>query len=125
MNLVLSPIEFPRALSALSVLIDAYKEMAAKETTDSERAIMTSCATAGEALQSKLRPLFRGDGDASVELLPGEALTLERALRMSAAKWQQMIKPTMPAFQKRMHREEADDVAKLVERLRKEKGLPW
>lgn len=117
-----SEAELVIARSAFNVLIDAYKVMAEKEVNAVDRADLNDYARAGSELLARFRRL---DGDVSAPLSPGDLSVLERSLRMSMAKWQTMIRPTMSAEQKKLHRDSADDVGELFTKLRKARGLPW
>lgn len=118
-----SEVEQTNVRSALNVLIDGYVEMAAKEKNDTDRAAFDGIIKVGREILNRFRFSVRPDAD--TDLGPGEISAIERALRMSAAKCQAMIKPSMPAVQKAFHRSAADEVSALLSRLRKERGLPW
>lgn len=115
-----------RARSALNVLIDNYTAMAGKEAHAGDRADLQNYVASGQKLLDRLRGTFPGEaGVADVDLSPGELSVLERALRMSTAKWQGMIRPAMTPDEKAALKVSAQDVADFLSELRKARGLPW
>lgn len=121
MRVAFSPSEMPIILSALNVMIDFYARRAHEEKNPADRDDLLAHKNVAEEFLEMLRPYTNGH----FELSPGDLAVLERALRMSTAKWQAMIRPEMSAEQKKLHRDSADDVAAVMTRLRKERGLPW
>lgn len=123
MKMTYTQSELVTVRSAMSVLIDAYREIASKENYPAEKRLLLGIADAATAFLDLLRrtPMV---GDVQVDL-HGLLSLVERALRMSMNKWQTMIKPEMSAEQKAFHRAEADEVGALLRKMRMTRGLPW
>lgn len=118
--------ELPRVRSALNVMCDLYTELALKEIETASRADLLAHRETADKMLDRFRVLFGGPSESfEVELTPGDFAVLERALRMSAAKWQAMIRPQMTAKQKAEHREQVEEVNNVFTKLRKARGLPW
>lgn len=123
MIVVYTPAEVVTVLSALNVMQDVYREIIAKEKDPAERAILQQNVAAAEHSLTYIRAI-QSDRDVEVELV-GRVSLVERALRMLANKWQAMITAKMPPAQKALHRESADEVAAVLRKTRKARGLPW
>lgn len=118
--------ELIAARSALNVMIQFYDLAMSKEESPAERGVLSGCSIAAAQLLGRFQSIFPDYGnEAAVELSSDESVRLERALRMSAAKCQAMIRPDMSEFMKAAHRESAQEVCDLIARLRQERGLPW
>lgn len=127
LNVAFTEAEVARVMSALNVLADTYDALAAKETHPGDKLDLTSYADSGRVMLVRFRCGFdpRTKDGGTFPLTPGDLSVLERALRMSTAKWQGMIKPEMTPTEKANLRASADEVAAIITRLRKERGLPW
>ena len=125
MKFAFNPAAMIKVTSALNVMGEEYRAMAAKEQNPADKADLLTYATRADEELARFRAAFRDFGDVELELLPGPLSVVERALRMSANKWQTLIRPDMPAIQKQLHREAADEIGEVLTSLRKARGLPW
>jgi len=112
--------ELYRIVTALEHARQLYLKMARLERNDLDRKNVEGYAAAASALAHRF-----AEEEEHPDLTPGEVAVLERALRFETSRWQQQIKPTAPAYEKKALLESADKVASIITKLRQARGLDF